>query len=49
LTVHEVGNKDVPEAALFDTLFTVHCKLDNLGHQSTVRPGNGTGRNPVKS
>jgi len=22
---------------------TVHCKLDNLGHQSDVLPGNGTG------
>ncbi len=27
---------------------TVHCKLDNLGHHSAVRPGNGTGLSSVR-
>jgi hypothetical protein len=34
--------------ALSDRTLTVHCKLDNLGHQSAVRPGNGTGPNSAR-
>ena len=40
---------EISSLAWFLISFTVHCLLDILGHQSVVRPDNGTGFNSVRS